>query len=285
MERHRELTGRLWEQIKGLLPDHPVRGGRWRDHRRVIESVAWKYRTGAPWQDLPQDFGPWQTAYNRFRRWANDGTWTRLLTHLHTQADATRDIDWLVSIDSTVVRAHQHATGARPPSGPSTEPSDHALGRSRGGLTTKIHLAADGRCRPLALLVSAGHRHDSSYFEAVMNRIRVPRTGPGRPRSRPVQVSAAPAYSSRAIRTYLRQRGIKAVIPEPANQIANRKRRGTRGGRPPAFDPGTYKIRNTVERCIGRLKQWRGIAMRTDKLAIHYEAAVHIAAVFIWAAA
>ncbi|WP_406340264.1 IS5 family transposase [Streptomyces sp. NBC_00648] len=158
-----------------------------------------------------QPFGPWQTCCNRFRRWARDGTWARLLARFQTEADAAQDIDWLVSIDSTVVRAHQHAAGARPSPGASGEPADHAIERSPGRLTTKIHLAADGQCRPLALLVSAGHRHDSLYFEAVMNGIRVPRSGPGRPRCRPVQVSADCAYSSRTIRTYLRRRGIKAT--------------------------------------------------------------------------
>ncbi|GED82977.1 hypothetical protein TNCT6_00620 [Streptomyces sp. 6-11-2] len=95
-------------------------------------------------------------------------------------------------------------------------------------------------------------------------------------------MSADRAYSSRAIRTHLRGRGITAVIPEPADQIANRKRRGSRGGRPPSFDRQAYKHRNTVERCINRLKQWRGIAMRTDKLAVHYLAALQVAAISLW---
>ncbi|MCJ0875188.1 IS5 family transposase [Streptomyces sp. AP-93] len=282
MERHSGLRDAAWEQIKDLLPRGRTRGGRWVDHRMMIDAVAWKYRTGAPWRDLPARFGPWQTVYNRFRRWARDGTWNSLLRELQAQADSAGEIDWLVSVDSTVVRAHQHAAGARIHPETTNEPADHGLGRSRGGLTTKIHLAADGRCRPLAILISAGHRHDSLFFEAVIARIRVPRTGAGRPRTRPRQVSADRAYSSRAIRQYLRKRGIKALIPEPSDQAANRKRRGRNGGRPPAFDRDGYKIRNTVERCIGRMKQWRGIAMRTDKLATHYEAAVVLAATMLW---
>ncbi|GAA4776673.1 hypothetical protein GCM10023329_26870 [Streptomyces sanyensis] len=95
-------------------------------------------------------------------------------------------------------------------------------------------------------------------------------------------MSADRAYSSRAIRSYPRRRGIRTVIPEPADQIANRKRRGSRGGRPPGFDRQAYKHRNTVERCINRLKQWRGIAMCTDKLAVHYLAALQVAAIFLW---
>ncbi|MFE2586387.1 IS5 family transposase [Streptomyces sp. NPDC059378] len=282
MESRGGLSDEGWERIRRLLPPDPPRGGRWRDHRVIIDAVAWKYRGNNAWRDLPERFGPWQTVFNRFRRWAKDGTWQRILTELQAQADAAGDIDWLVSVDSTTVRAHQHAAGARKKGAPAGEPDDHALGRSRGGLTTKVHLAADGRCRPLSLLVAAGHRHDSLYFEAVMASIRVPRIGNGRPRTRPASVSADRAYSSRAIRSYLRRRGITTVIPEPADQIANRKRRGSRGGRPPSFDRQAYKHRNTVERCINRLKQWRGIAMRTDKLAVHYLAALQVAAIFLW---
>lgn len=116
-----------------------------------------------------------------------------------------------------------------------------------------------------------------------MAGIRVPRSGPGRPRIRPDAVLADRAYSSRAIRSHLRRRGIRAVIPQPFDQVGHRLRRGRSGGRPPAFDAEAYKQRNAVERCINRLKQWRGLAMRTDKLAIAYQAALHLAAILIWA--
>jgi transposase len=112
-----------------------------------------------------------------------------------------------------------------------------------------------------------------------MSRIRVPRSGPGRPRTRPFAVLADRAYSSRAIRIHLRRRGIRAVIPRPSDQIGHRQRRGRRGGRPPGFDREAYKQRNTVERCINRLKQWRGLATRTDKLALAYQAALHLASI------
>lgn len=79
----------------------------------IIDAVAWKYRGNNAWRDLPERFGPCQTVFNRFRRWAMDGTWQHVLTELQTQADAAGDIDWLVSVDSTTVRAHQHAAGAR----------------------------------------------------------------------------------------------------------------------------------------------------------------------------
>ncbi len=116
-----------------------------------------------------------------------------------------------------------------------------------------------------------------------MTHLRVPRPI-GRPRTTPEVVLADKAYSSRAIRTHLRRRGIRTVIPQPSDQIANRKKRGRSGGRPPAFDRETYKLRNTVERCINKLKQWRGLATRYDKTATIYLAGLHIAAIFIWSA-
>ncbi|WP_406375461.1 IS5 family transposase [Streptomyces virginiae] len=277
------ITDAMWDRIEPLMPADPVRGRRWADHRRTLEAIAWKYRTNSPWRDLPSELGPFQTAHKRLVRWAVDGTWERILASVLAAADAADDIDWTVSVDSTVVRAHQHAAGAlkkgRRDAG---EPADHALGRSRGGLSTKVHLAADGGARPLAFTITAGQAGDAPAFETVMDRIRVPRTGPGRPRTRPAVVLADRAYSSRAIRAHLRRRGIRAVIPQPSDQIGHRRRRGRHGGRPPGFDREAYKQRNTVERCINRLKQWRGLATRTDKLAIAYQAALHLASILIW---
>ncbi|GGP86113.1 IS5 family transposase [Streptomyces calvus] len=140
---------------------------------------------------------------------------------------------------------------------------------------------ADGRCRPLAFVLTAGQAGDAPAFTDVMARLRVPRPR-GRPRTRPDLVLADKAYSSREIRDHLRKRGIRAVIPERADQQANRKRRGQAGGRPPAFDREAYKQRNTVERCINRLKQWRGIATRYEKTATIYLAGLHIAGIFLW---
>ncbi|CAM5656693.1 hypothetical protein SAVIM40S_03157 [Streptomyces avidinii] len=158
----------------------------------MIDAVAFKYRTGTPWMDLPEHFGSWKGAHNRLRMWAADGTREKGFTSLLAQAEG--DLDRVVVVDSTIVRAQQHAAGARQKGAPAGEPPDHALGRSRGGPTTKIHLAADGRCRP------------------------------------------------------------------------------------PAFDREAYKQRNTVERCINKLKQWRGPATRYDKTATIYLAGLHLAA-------
>jgi transposase len=161
------------------------------------------------------------------------------------------------------------------------EPAHHALGRSRGGLSTKVHLAADGGARPIAFAVTPGQAGDAPAFETVMARIRVSRTGPGRPRTR--HSLGRPRLLLRAIRRHPRRRGINALIPQPSDQIGHRLRRGRQGGRPPGFDTEAYKQRNTVERCINSLKQWRGLATRCDKLPIAYQAALHLAAILIWA--
>ncbi|GGO99306.1 hypothetical protein GCM10012280_65460 [Wenjunlia tyrosinilytica] len=116
-----------------------------------------------------------------------------------------------------------------------------------------------------------------------MARLRVPRRR-GRPRTRPDVVLADKAYSSRAIRDHLCRRGIRAVIPVPADQRGHRLRRGSRGGRPPAFDREAYSQRTTVERCINRSKQWRGIATRYEKTATIYLAGRHLAGIFLWSA-
>ena len=96
-----------------LLPAHPRQGHRWNDHRTVINGVFFRTRTGCPWRDLPEGFGNWSTVYGRHRRWSLDGTWAQILAALRAGCDEAEGTDWTVSADSTVVRAHQHAAGAR----------------------------------------------------------------------------------------------------------------------------------------------------------------------------
>jgi transposase len=131
-------------------------------------------------------------------------------------------------------------------------------------------------------VTSAGQRHDSLALVPLMNRLKIARRGRGRPRTRPGRVLADKAYSSRAIRSHLRGRGIRATIPEPADQVRNRARRGSKGGRPPAFDAGACKERNTVERAFCKLRQHRAVATRYDKRDFTWRGTVDVASIRIW---
>lgn len=113
LDRH-DLSDGEWDRLEPLLPDRaPRRGGRWADHRRVLDAVFWRTRTGSPWRDLPPEYGHWKTVYNRHRRWSGDGTYERILDELRRGADVAEGQDWSVGVDGAVVRAHQHAAGAR----------------------------------------------------------------------------------------------------------------------------------------------------------------------------
>ncbi|MEU5840207.1 IS5 family transposase [Streptomyces diacarni] len=300
MVRRHELSDAQWLKIEPLLPVNGRPGGQWADHRRVINGVLFRARTGVPWPDLPERYGPWQTVYERHRRWSADGTWQRILARLQIEADAvdpdgTRERglerEWAVNVDSTTCRAHQHAAGARhrpprdfPQKGAVRvwKPGREALGRSRGGLTSKVHLLADDRARPLAWRTSPGQRGDSPMFVPVLEELRIRRRGRGRPRSRPDRVRGDKAYSSRDNRAYLRRRGIKATIAQPDDQRANRRRQGRDGGRPPAFDKTQYRRRSAVERCVNKWKQYRAVASRYDKRDYIFNGTLAVTAINIW---
>ena len=132
------------------------------------------------------------------------------------------------------------------------------------------------------MVVTAGQRNDAAWLEPVLDEIRVPRLGTGRPRKRPPQLRLDRAYGFNKQRNILRRRGIRCIIPEREDAKASRLAKGTRGGRPPKFDKHAYKGRNVVERYINRLKDFRAVATRYDKRGRNYRAGVLLASIILW---
>src|SRR5690606_6040383 len=156
--------------------------------------------------------GKWKSVYGRFNRWSKHGLLDRILQRLHTRLDKHGGLDFdLWCVDGSSIRASRAAAGARRKKVPG-EPKDHALGRSRGGFGTKLHLIVDGHGIPLAASISPGQAHESKHLEPVLEAVRIQRSGPGRPRSRPRALAGDKGYSYARVRRYLRRRGIKPVI-------------------------------------------------------------------------
>ena len=154
-----DLSDWEWNRLQPLMPK-PSTGRPAHDHRRLLNGIFWILGTGAPWRELPWRYGPWPTVANRFYRWRQAGIWERIGTELKQLAQQRCQLDWNQHfIDSTAVHAHQHAAGAPRPSD-----QDECLGRSRGGLSTKVHLRTDGMGKPLVLALTAGHQHDAPSY-------------------------------------------------------------------------------------------------------------------------
>ena len=264
MSRH-DLTDREYNAIRHFLPPQKKkrRGRPWADHRTVINGILWILHTGSPWRDLPHDFGKWQTVYNRFRRWINEDLWDRIVRRLLHRLDSLGKSDRsLWCVDGSVVRAHRCASGMIPQSEENDELN--ALGRSRGGYSTKLHVMTDAKGSLLAVTATAGQRHESTEFENLLANCELSLY---RRSNRPEALAGDKGYSSNAIRESIQNLQVTDVIPTRSNESTNE-----------AFDRDTYRKRNIVERAIGWLKESRRIATRYDKLTSSYIAFVQLSA-------
>jgi transposase len=232
------LTDARWATISESLATLSMRGPKG-DARSFIGAVIWILRTGAPWRDLGERFGRWERIYRRYRRWAIAGRWETLRQALGTSVRGK-----LLLIDSTIVKAHPHAAGALKRAGTM---GAEALGRSRGGFTTKLHALVSENGELLRYLVTGGEVNDITQAKSLVPR----REGTG--------IVGDRAYDSNAFIEHVRALKMRAIIPARSNR---RKRR--------RLDRAGYARRNVIERWFGRVKAFRRVATRYDKTAASY---------------
>ena len=247
MRRH-EISDHVWARLEPLLPGQAGgHGGVARDNRLFLNAVWYVAKTGIPWRDLPERFGKWDSVYHRFNEWSKKGLWKTIFAIVQDP-----DLEW-VMLDSTVVRAHQHAAGMN------GGDDDQALGRSRGGFGTKIHLKVEGLGLPVAIELSPGQDADITHAESLL-------AGPPAEK-----VIADKGYDSAALVEAIEARGAEAVIPPRSNRKEPRE-----------YDEHLYKERNQVERCVNKLKQCRRVATRYEKTARNFLSVVLLAAIMLW---
>jgi transposase len=242
-----ELTDFEWAAIRPFLPNKP-RGVPRVNDRRVLNGIFWILRSGAPWRDLPEGIGPYTTCYNRFVRWRMAGIWDLIMEALAEAHDGSVQM-----IDTSIVRVHQHGGCA---GGGETR----LMGRSRGGLTTKIHACVDTNGMPVRLELTTGEALDNRLVTELLSDLK---SG--------AMLLADRGYDADWIRAFAGEHGAWANIPPKRNRKD-----------PICFSPYLYRARNLVERFFNRIKQCRRVATRYDKLAANYLAFIKLAAIRIW---
>jgi transposase len=247
MHRH-AIKDEDWSRIEHLLPGQPGgHGGVALNNRLFMDALLHIAKTGVPWRDLPERFGKWDTVYQRFRRWCRTGVLQRIFEVLQDP-----DLEWFM-MDSTTSRAHPHAAGMN------SEADDQALGRSRGGFGTKIHIGVDALGNPVTIHLSPAQDADISHAEELLGDLE------------PEKVIADKGYDSDAFAAKVQERGSEVVIPPKKNRL-----------QPRDYDRTVYQERNKVERCIGYFKQYRRVATRYEKTARSFLGMVLLAAIMIW---
>ena len=246
------LTDELWSKLLVILLELDLYDKP--NPRKTIEGILYRMRTGCPWRDLPAAFGKFQAVYNCFNRWSKKGIFQEIFKILSADADR----EWLM-MDGSYIRAHQHSAGAAAHSGE----DDHAIGISRGGTTSKIHLMVDACGNPLEVIVTAGNINDVSVAPELIAAVDLAETE---------VVSADKGYDSDKLRAQIEQGGSKANIPCKRDREEKNK----------DMDWYLYKIRHLVENTFARLKHQRAIATRYDKLKRNYLSTVLLGCIMVW---
>lgn len=250
MQRYHTLRDDQWEQIKNLLPGRAgTVGVTAKNNRLFLNAVLYRYRVGMPWRDLPSYFGNWSVVHTRFSRWAKKGVFAKIFMHLAADAD-----NEYAMIDSSIVRAHQHSTVAE------KDREAQAIGRSKGGLSTKIHTVVDALGNPIKFALTPGQACDLDGSDILLPGLE----------AKTILADKAYDADERVIEPLLAE-GKEIVIPSKKNRAE-----------PRTIDKELYKARHLIENFFCKLKQFRAIATRYEKTARNFLAAIHLAAVTVW---
>lgn len=262
MSRH-GVTDQEWNAIRVFLPRERQgkRGRPWSDHRTVISGIFWVLATGAPWRDLPEEFGNWSTVYKRFRQWCRNGLWMKIWNKVVIHLRRKKQLSfWLWSVDGSIVRAHHASVGGSKKT--SVDKGENGLGKSRGGYSCKIHIVCDDNGVPISVVVTPGQINEPTVFMSLMEAVPFSLQCKN---NRPEALAGDKAYVANYIIDWLKQHDIQNVIPNRKNENKN-----------PGFCKETYRHRNVVERLIGRLKQLRRLATRYEKTIESYLGMIYL---------
>ena len=244
------LTDIYWKRLQPILIDQGIYNKA--NLRDTVEGILYRLRTGCPWRDLPKYFGHWHRIFKRFNDWSKSEKLVKIFQSLVTDPD----YEWSL-IDGSVVKAHQHSTGAR-------KGVDIGIGKTVAGNSSKIHLATDSFGLPVEIKVTEGQVHDSQIALDIIKSIPKGTT-----------VIADRGYDSSFIRSFIRAKGGNSIIPY--RELSNKKKILNS-----KLDWGTYKVRHLVENAFARLKHMRAIATRYDKLRRNYEGMVLLGCIIMW---
>ncbi|WP_155399053.1 IS5 family transposase [Xenorhabdus bovienii] len=247
VHRRHDISDHIWSLLEPHLPGRKGAWGRVAyDNRLFINAVFWILRTGAPWRDLPPDYGDWKNTHRRFCRWRDKGVWEELLEELIFEPD----FEWLM-IDASHIKVHPHAAGAAG--------GNQDMGRTKGGFNTKIHLAVDAHGMPIRALITSGPTADCSQAEALIDGIDAE------------HLLADRGYDSNTVVEQAEKQGMAAQIPGRKNRKVKRE-----------YDRELYRLRHLVENAFLHLKRWRGIATRYAKNSASFLATVQIRCLALW---
>ena len=249
VDRDRFVVGdTVWEKIASLLPGKASdRGATAKDNRLFLEAVLLRIRTGLPWRDLPSEFGNWNSVFQRFRRWVRGGVFERIFERLSDEPGFEYAL-----VDGTIVTAHQKASGAKGGT------QNQAIGRSRGGLTTKIVALVDALGQLVRFVLLPGQRHDTVGVPPLIEGVAFG------------ALLGDKAFDADWLRADLDGRGAAAVIPPRANRKASLD-----------YDKAMYRWRQLIENYFAKLKEFRAIATRYDKTDTSFRANIFLAAAVI----